>query len=791
MIKMFKELKSTEMKLSGGKGETLARLFQANYPIPDGFIIFPTAFKGNELKSEAREKLEVYLKRMRKKDKNTSLAVRSSAKCEDSATSSFAGEFETVLNVQTDKAILEAIYKVRQSQKSDRVKAYSRKQGIESTNEIAVVIQQMVQAEISGVLFTVEPITGNRTSMTGNYVHGLGESLVSGETNAETFTLNRQKGQYNGPVELKRFSRKLYRLANNLEKELDCPQDIEWSIENGKLYILQSRPITSLIGHNSFTGEWNDSMTGDYLWTNTNFVEAVPDVMTPITWSLMQILHFETMTAIMPGKLPYVGNICGRPYLNISLAISILRASGMKHSNALRRFEELFGHLPEELEFSVPKIFNIWDILSLIPANIKLEIAFRKRIRKMPEFVAEAPERCKHLKKEIKKVNTKTILAALWQNEIRPYLVNAFYMLRGAMKWFDNPAAILRHDLIKLVGTSDANALLSNISDDKELLASLGPVVGLSKIVRGKMSRAEYMEKYGHRGIHEWEISCRRPEEEPDWLDRQLKGFIKSPVDTDVRLKKQQSEFEDVWQRFCRLHPNKLKSIRKRIKKFAANARIREAVRSETTRVVGVVREFALRAGELTGLNADIFFIHLNEISEILLNNTSTEKLIPSRRKMYILYSSLPPYPTIINGRFNPFQWAKDPNRRSDLFDSHASMTIKDSKIIKGFPGAAGRRKGIVRCLSSMEESDKFQPGEILVTANTNVGWTILFPKASAIVTDVGAPLSHAAIVARELGIPAVIGCGNATMRLHTGDKILVDGGQGVIKVLNSAKHGL
>ena len=120
-----------------------------------------------------------------------------------------------------------------------------------------------------------------------------------------------------------------------------------------------------------------------------------------------------------------------------------------------------------------------------------------------------------------------------------------------------------------------------------------------------------------------------------------------------------------------------------------------------------------------------------------------------------------------------------------DFFDSTMSMPIAtDSEVLKGFAGAAGKVEGIVRILATPEEGEKLQPGEILVSTTTNVGWTPLFPRSAAIITDVGAPLSHAAIVARELGIPAVVGCGNATLRLKTGDRVIVDGGQGIVHIL-------
>ncbi|HEX8537837.1 MAG TPA: PEP-utilizing enzyme, partial [Cystobacter sp.] len=169
--------------------------------------------------------------------------------------------------------------------------------------------------------------------------------------------------------------------------------------------------------------------------------------------------------------------------------------------------------------------------------------------------------------------------------------------------------------------------------------------------------------------------------------------------------------------------------------------------------------------------------------------DTTALAFVPARRATHARYSALPVYPTLIRGRFDPFQWAADPRRRSDVFDARGDSTPVQ-EAITGFPGAAGIVEGPVRLLTSPEQGDTFQAGEILVTTVTNVGWTPLFPRAAAIVTDVGAPLSHAAIVARELGIPAVVGCGNATMRLRTGDRVRVNGSQGRVEVVRPAEPG-
>ena len=136
-------------------------------------------------------------------------------------------------------------------------------------------------------------------------------------------------------------------------------------------------------------------------------------------------------------------------------------------------------------------------------------------------------------------------------------------------------------------------------------------------------------------------------------------------------------------------------------------------------------------------------------------------------------------------GRFDPTRWAADPNRRSDYYER--AQPAKPDDTITGFPGAAGVVEGIAQVLRTPEDAAQLGDGEILVTTVTNIGWKPTFPRAAAVVTDVGAPLSHAAIMARELGIPAVVGCGNATMLLHSGDRVRVGGSSGTVEVLHQA----
>jgi pyruvate,water dikinase len=267
-----------------------------------------------------------------------------------------------------------------------------------------------------------------------------------------------------------------------------------------------------------------------------------------------------------------------------------------------------------------------------------------------------------------------------------------------------------------------------------------------------------------------------------------LETYAKSPVDVDALLAKQRAEFESASLRLRTRYPRRAKSMDQRLKRAAEAARLREAVRSEFMRIYTVTHPCVLKAGEFAKLGNDIFFLTFQEIWDLLRGiPTDAVQHIPARKAAYERHRSMPPYPPVIRGGFDPVKWMTDPNRRTDYFDSHeAEARVREPRnaVIKGMPGSAGQVEGRVRRVDKLEEGDQLQQGEILVTTQTNVGWTPIFPRAAAVVTDVGAPLSHAAIVARELGIPAVIGCRDATARLKTGDRVRVDGGRGIVEIL-------
>jgi phosphohistidine swiveling domain-containing protein len=527
--------------------------------------------------------------------------------------------------------------------------------------------------------------------------------------------------------------------------------------------------------------EWNDSLRGGYLWTNTNFGEAVTEVMTPLSWSVLQLTLEDWV--FIPGYST-TGNIGGFPYLNISVFASLFHAVGRSREQLMGSMESLlYMQLPDEMDIPLIPISR-WAILFGMPALLRTQLKQRQGVKRLPAYLNANPGWFQDMRERIQKEGSKTALERMWRNEISSHVKQGAWIVLGAANHFSNYALHLRRELEDLVGSEDANLLIANVNDEANLLPSLGPVVGLARVASGEMRREDYLEHYGHRGPHEFELSYPRPAEDPEWLDQQLVQMQESPVDIANMMERQRKAYLSAWQRFTRRYPRKAAGIQRRLAESARRAQLREHARSEYTRDRWLVRIYACRAGEHAGLGNDVFFLTMDELLDYLVGDHVAVSSISSRKDAYQRYKALPPYPPIIRGQFDPFIWAKNPDRSKTVYDPHASLSLSLSGTIRGAAGSAGCVEGMVRRLDSPDQADQLQPGEILVTMLTDISWTPIFSRAAAVVTDVGAPLSHAAIVARELGIPAVVGCRNATARLKTGDRVRVDGAKGVVEIL-------
>jgi phosphohistidine swiveling domain-containing protein len=533
---------------------------------------------------------------------------------------------------------------------------------------------------------------------------------------------------------------------------------------------------------------WNDSRTGDFLWTNTNVGEAIPDVMTPATWSMVQVFLSDAMaTASIPPYVGY-GRVGGRIYLNVSVMMTLSGAVGVSERRYRNLTEEVFGHLPDDLEIPPVNASRLAILRGVVPMAIHVLGEARRDIKVLAAYLDDHLRRCDQRRAEIAAITSADALSMLWTEVLEPEFNRVSWMLSAATRSSGASFVTTRKGLQALAGDAAANALTAGLGGQAGQLASLGLLDGLDQLANGVIDRDTFNRRYGHRGPHEFEISTPRPGEDPRWIDRQLAERAEARAGYRELLANQERAREEAWAELEIKHPRRVRMLQRRLGRWAKISRDREKARTEVIRYFWVLRAYALKAGELTGLGDDIFFLEANEIVRALNGETISPTVIKDRRLAYEGYCRLPSYPSLIRGRFDPYAWAADPHRRTDRFIEGEALgsAVNGHASVRGFPGSAGIVEGSVRVLADAADGVALHDGEVLVTVITNVGWTPLFPRAAAVITDVGAPLSHAAIVARELGIPAVVGCGNATMILKTGDRVRVDGTAGTVQVLQS-----
>jgi phosphohistidine swiveling domain-containing protein len=811
------------LEVAGGKGAALARLTRAGFRVPPGFVVTTGAyldFTGRGGRSMPDPVATAIAAAYASLGDDVPVAVRSSATTEDLPGLSAAGQHDTYLNVRGEAAVLDAVRRCWASLGSARAVGYRTRRGVDPGEaSMAVVVQRLVPAEAAGVMFTADPLgeASDTVMISANW--GLGESVVAGEVTPDVAVADRTTGTLvsyqvgsketmtvadgpgtraaatpaglrSAPVLSPGQAAELTRVGLAIEKLYGEPVDVEWALAAGELSVLQARPVTTPATRSAEPGtgpgeRWNDSLTGDYLWSNGNVGEAFPAVMTPATWSFVELLMKEMIfPPSLPGY-PGYGRIGGRFYVNVSMAMSLEARTGISPRRFVTLFGPVIGKLPPAGEIPRPRLPR-WKILRLmVPATLALLRRIRSSRRRMPQFLIASPGRCEQLRTEIGQAADIAILARLWPERVQPLVVEACDMLAAAST-LGTTLVSGPGKLAALVGEADAALLLSGQQAGGAPLASLGPATGLARLARGEIDRDTFVRQYGHRGPGEVELSVPRPAEDPAWIDDQLAVIADAARGADTRLAGQEEARAAAWERLARQDPGKAAAARKLVTRWARIARDREAARSEVARSAWVLRAWVRRAGQLTGHGDDLFFLTLPEIASVLRGEESLVAKVPARRASYETYRALPPYPALIRGRFDPVRWAADPGRRSDYHDERAQPGDPDGAIT-GFPGSAGVVDGIARILRAPEDAAQLGDGEILVTTVTNIGWTLVFPRAAAVVTDVGAPLSHAAIVAREFGIPAVVGCGNATTLLHSGDRVRVDGGRGTVEVLERA----
>lgn len=871
-IYLLNDPKIVTEKAAGPKAANLARLISLRFPVPKGFCITGDIYREHIEKNNlapliqsvvecTQDKLSGSLSKLRKaiteaplcestkqdierqfKSLNcNSVAVRSSATAEDLPGKSFAGQYETYLGIKDSVSCTEAIRKCWASLWSQRAFDYRERNKIDHYNvDMAVIVQPLIPADTSGVIFTADPITGRRESVVIEACFGLGEALVSGKVTPDRFLFDKRTKRLffrtisekkiecvpdnNGGVIEKTIEneksaahtlnikqiKKLVRLAHKIETKFGCPQDIEWAIKDKQIWILQSRPITNL--PEPKIKSWEERQ----VWTNSNVGEAVPDVITPLTWSILEPLvnvifrPVLKMLCVDTGDNPVFGIIAGRVYFNINTILAAFK----RFPNACDFDSSLFGgHQrttlvserlsipPEDLPDvggSLAKVIlrtpislievmwngkrrranlialinqkitriNSMDLDSMTTGDVHRELDICTQT--MANFdmtclftaIAAIPTLEKVCTKWLKDENNKIFNRLLSGTEGLEDAQTGFHL------WNISQAANKNQKLRKLM-LSDKNwqqiqEKLKDIPDGEEFLKQWN----------------EFMTTNGHHCRGELDLANPRWNETPDYVLGLVRSFMLS-VDTDPERNRKDliAEREKLLTQ-CGDSLGFFKRIvfKHIVKRAQQGCLFRENSKNRAVLLLAGMRRLVLcladRLTEQKIINKpdDIFFFKHDELASIIreIADFNPKQVAEQRQAEYERNCKITP-PSVVMGIFDPEKYVEE-----NLATTTDTLT--------GISVSPGIVTGTARVILHAS-NDYVRPNEILVAPFTDPGWTPYFVNAAGIVMDMGGLLSHGSIVAREYGIPCVVNVGPATKIIKTGQKITVDGNNSRVQI--------
>lgn len=819
----------------GGKARSLYDLQYSatgEFPIPDWFVVSPEAFtagQGVALTEAVRAELGGAIARLC--PQGELVAVRSSAVEEDGATLSFAGQLESYLFVPPEQ-VGDRIVQVWKSATSDRLLAYRREHGLtEPPPPPAVLVQRMVSAELAGVAFSANPITHQRGVAVVSAVRGVGETLVSGESDADTWTVNRdgeilsaQLQDPANPVLTLAQVRDIAQLARRAERHFACPQDIEWAIAQGRLYLLQSRPITTLRGQ-------PDPDSRLVIWDNSNIAESYGGITTPLTFSFARRAYeavyreFCRMMGVSEGAIAQqdstfrclLGLVQGRIYYNLLNWYRVLALLPGFQVN--RRFMEQMMGVKEELPADVLATLQQATAQDKIRDSLRLAktlLGLVKNYLTLPDQIRRFYTRLDvALSLPAASLDTRSAeeLVAHYYDLERQLLtrwdaplVNDFFAMifYGVLRkltaaWCGDAAGTLQNDLISGEGGMVSAEPARRIQQMAYTAAQSPALVELLQRgslweIRAKLSAfpafqaqyEEYLAKFGDRCLEELKLESPTLQDDPLMLLRsvgslaavrgQASGGMEGGMEP-IAPGPQPSlrhRAEAQVQQFLQAAPLRRLLFNWVLQNARARVRDRENLRFERTRVFGRVRRIAVELGRRFYAEGwlddprDVFYLELEELLG-KLDGTATchdlKGLVHVRRAEFDRYRELPP-------PGDRLQWPT-PQPASSPMPQNAST-------LQGLGCCPGRVRAPVQVITDPKTA-VLKPGSILVAERTDPGWIMLFPAAAGVLVERGSLLSHAAIVAREMGIPAIVSIPGVTTALQTGDWVEMDGSTGTI----------
>jgi pyruvate,water dikinase len=769
-----------------------------------------------------------------------SFAVRSSATHEDQEGASAAGMHSTFLNLLRDDEVLDAIKACWSSLFRPRVLSYLRVLGEEVPVSVGVVIQAMVPAEVSGVLFTANPLTGDAGEVVINAAYGLGSSVVDGRVTPDTYRIDKATGQLRDRVIGEKAQRTILApaggvleievdpadreraalneqqllhltdLATRIESHFGEARDVEWAMAEQQVYVLQARPIVvpSIRGRRG-SGRERPWDRRKIVWTNANVGEALPGVATPFTWSVLSQFSdlgfrraFGAMGCTVPRDAELVGDFRGRIYINLTEFSAIMSQIPWIHPSTLVRLGG--GQYAAELDEVIAERGSTGFVLRLpqtVSRYARENFRLNARIEAFETYFDEERHRFHSIDPRLLEPSgldrmlsdvehlldeTGSIMLTAYAN-----LLTAVLVLIGILRVFarDHGSDFYRDLLSGLQDVSSARPGLvlwqiAQLARQEPEVAGRIQTADLSELTvddlpagRTRDALRRFLQEYGYRGIREAEIAAPRWREDPTLMFAALRSHLASTIDLEARERDLQRAREQAESALAHCVPLPLRpAVRKLLEVVRRFTRMREHLRGHVVEVLGMFRRIGretsrrIEAREPEAGPDAAFFLTLPEVRRVLLDENERVAIRVQRRRLeYERNKALPEPPTTFVG-FPPVD----------------TSTTSPSRRLSGLGASRGIAEGKVRVLREPSQAVDFEPGEVLVVAAADTGWAPLFLAAAGVVTELGGPLSHAAIILREYAVPAVVNVTQATRSLRDGDIVRVDGDAGTVEILGA-----
>jgi pyruvate,water dikinase len=726
-------------------------------------------------------------------------AVRSSATAEDQPGTSFAGQHDTELGVVGGEAILASIRRCWASLFTDRAVMYRLRAGLDARSvAMAVVVQHLIPAGVAGTLFTADPATGNRTVASVEAVPGLGEALVSGHANPDVFKVRDGQVIARGgsgdsrPTLSDAEVVRLVELGRRIEARFGRPQDIEWCLTDGELWFVQSRPITTLFP----IPDAPDDRPRVYL--SVGHQQMMTDPMKPLGLSFWQMTTPRPMAEAGGRLFVDVTGLLASP-ASRGPFLEMAGRSDPLIAAALQTVIDRPGFLPPVAESpsapqpagSVSLATDPAIVAELIADNeasvaaLERDIAGRSGSDLLDFIESDIAELRRLLfDRRSHEVFTSAMDATAWLNEhLERWLGEKNVADTLSLSVPNNVTSEMGLDLIRVADVirphREVVALLEDYADD-DLLDRLPAIPGGSE---ARDAIGAFLDRYGMRCPGEIDITRPRWSERPTMLVPLILSEIRSfePGEGERRFERGREEAAakaaDVLARLRALPDGASKAAEAQAK----IERVRTFIGYREYPKYGMVRRYfvykrallaeserLVAAGRL-GHVEDIFFLRFDELRNVVRSGSADAELIRSRNDAVRSFESLRP-PRVLTSEGEGIEGTY---RRHGV----------GANVLIGLPVSAGTVEGRARVVRSMADAD-LAPGDILVTTFTDPSWTPLFLAIAGLVTEVGGVMTHGAVIAREYGLPAVVGVHRATERIRDGQRIRVDATNGEIELL-------